>query len=127
MTDRISIGQLYPSPIPPGRKPVQGSPSANTNNGRSFQEILQDNVLRFSHHAEIRLQQRGIQLKPEQIAKLDSAVTHLAQKGANDSLIVMNDMALIVNVKSKTVITAMDGASMRNNVFTQIDSAVVIS
>jgi flagellar operon protein len=127
MTDRISVGQLYPSAIPPGRKPIQGSSSTNIPSGRSFQDILQDNVLRFSHHAEVRLQQRGIQLRPEQIAKLDSAVAHLAQKGANDSLIVMNDMALIVNVKSKTVITAMDGTSMKNNVFTQIDSAVVIS
>jgi flagellar operon protein len=40
---------------------------------------------------------------------------------------LLNDMALIINVKNRTVVTALDGASMKDNVFTQIDSAVIIS
>lgn len=129
MTDRIQVGQLYPAAAPLRKPLTAGSAAVSRTDagGRSFQEILRDQSLRFSHHAEVRLQQRGIELKPEQLAKLDTAIRQLAEKGAKDSLIVMNEMALIVNVKSKTVITAMDGASIRNNVFTQIDSAVVLS
>lgn len=39
----------------------------------------------------------------------------------------MKDMALIVNIPNRTVVTAMDGNAMKDNVFTQIDSAVIIS
>ena len=49
-----------------------------------------------------------------------------AQKGSQDSLILMNDTALVVSVKNRTVVTAMDGASMKDNVFTNIDSAVIV-
>lgn len=53
--------------------------------------------------------------------------TKSAAKGAKESLILMQDMAFIVNVKNRTVVTAMDSESMKDNVFTQIDSAVIIS
>jgi flagellar operon protein len=129
MNERISIGQLYPTTIPLGRKPNQApsNPQTVRHDGKSFQDYLQSQTVRFSHHAELRLQQRGIQFRPEQMAKLDSAVAHLAEKGARDSLIVMNDTALIVSIKNKTVVTAMDGSAMKDNVFTQIDSAFIIS
>jgi flagellar operon protein len=129
MNERMSIGQLYPTTIPIGHKPTQSpsNPQTIRHEGKSFQDYLQSQTVRFSHHAEIRLQQRGIQFRPEQMAKLNSAVTHLAEKGARDSLIVMNDTALIVNIKNKTVVTAMDGSAMKENVFTQIDSAFIIS
>lgn len=126
MTDQIKLGHLYPTTVPPAARksnvrPNQGSGSV------SFQNILDQSVLRLSNHAEHRLQQRGIQLKPEQMAKIESAVNQAAAKGAKDSLILMNDMALIVNVKNRTIVTAMDGSSMKDNVFTQIDSAVIIT
>jgi flagellar operon protein len=89
--------------------------------------MLQDQLVRFSHHAEVRLQQRGIQLQPEQLAKLESAIDKAAAKGAKDALMLLNGMALIVNIPNRTVVTALDGNSMKDNVFTQIDSAVVIS
>ena len=59
--------------------------------------------------------------------QLKSAVDKAAQKGARESLILMNnDLALVVSVTNRTVITAMDGASIRDNVFTNIDSAVIV-
>ncbi|GJM83470.1 hypothetical protein HMSSN139_59660 [Paenibacillus sp. HMSSN-139] len=73
------------------------------------------------------MEQRGIELKPEQLNKIESAIDSAAAKGAKDSLILLKDMALIVNVNNRTVVTAMDGSSMKDNVFTQIDSAVIIS
>jgi flagellar operon protein len=136
MNERLSVGQLYPGRVPlsPGTAGTNGT-SARTPAGRetttaagrpNFQELLQKE-LKLSHHAELRLEQRGIRLKPEQLDKIQSAVEKAAAKGAKDSLVLMNGMALIVNVKNRTIVTAMDGASMKDNVFTQIDSAIVIS
>lgn len=129
MTDRISIGQLYPSQIPPNVKNNRSSSTITQpgQNPKSFQQVLDEKFIRFSHHAEQRLQQRGIKLQPEQISKIETAIDKVAAKGAKDSLILIQDMALIVNVKSRMVVTAMDGSSMKDNVFTQIDSAVVVS
>lgn len=127
MTEKLTIGQLYPTPAAPSsRRGVVSQAPAGTH-GKSFETILQDNVLRFSHHAELRLKQRGIDLKPEQMAKIESAVDKAAAKGAKDTLILLNQTALIINVKNRTVVTAVDGANMTDNVFTQIDSAVIIS
>jgi flagellar operon protein len=128
MTDKISIGQLYPTTVTPAslRQPKPNLDKV-PQNGKSFQQIFNDKMVRFSHHAEQRLEQRGIQLQPEQMAKIESAVDKAAAKGAKDSLILFKDMAFIVNVKNRTIVTAMDGSSMQDNVFTQIDSAVVIT
>ncbi len=129
MTDRISIGHLYPnpaSPMPSMRTPVNNQ-SISISGKQSFQNILQDNIVRFSHHAEVRLQQRGIELKQDQLAKIESAIDKAAAKGAKDSLMLLGGMALIVNIPNRTVVTALDGSSIKDNVFTQIDSAVIIS
>lgn len=126
MTEQMKIGQLYPTPVPPGAARI-GKQNPGSTAGTSFQAILDRQVLKFSHHAEERLKQRGIDLKPEQMTKIEAAVDRAAAKGAKDSLLLMNDLALIVNVRSRTVITAMDGSQLKDNVFTQIDSAVVVN
>lgn len=128
MTEQIRIGQLYPAPVPPGAKRTTGAGAAqNSGAVKSFQQVLDDNVLRFSHHAELRLKQRGIVLQPEELLKMESAVDKAAAKGAKDSLLIMNDLAFIVNVRNRTIVTAMDGSQLQDHVFTQIDSAVVVS
>lgn len=128
MTDRIPIGRLYPNHLPLAMpRKVTTDASSQPPLNQSFKDVLQDKLVKFSHHAEVRLQQRGIHLHTEQLAKLESAIDKVAAKGAKESLILFKDMALIVNVKSRTVVTAMDGASVENNVFTKIDSAVIIS
>ena len=83
--------------------------------------------VKFSQHASQRLQTRNINLSNDQMNQLKSAVDKAAQKGARESLILMNnDLALVVSVTNRTVITAMDGSSIRDNVFTNIDSAVIV-
>lgn len=96
--------------------------------GSDFSQILGQKIdnVKFSQHAIERLQKRNISLDQEKLAKLNDAVNKAAQKGARESLVLMNDLALVVSVKNRTVITAMDGASMKNNIFTNIDSAVII-
>ncbi|NHN28378.1 TIGR02530 family flagellar biosynthesis protein [Paenibacillus agricola] len=125
MSELISVGQLYTGSIRhPHTKRTELLPK---NNESSFQEVLQSQMVHFSHHAEQRLQQRGIEFQPEQLAKIHAAIDHAASKGAKDSLMLINDTALIVNIKNRTVVTAMDEASMKNNLFTKIDSAVIIT
>jgi flagellar operon protein len=127
MTNRVSIGQLYPNSVP--TKPTKRAPTQSTTQtgNPSFQNLLQNQLVRISHHAEVRLQQRGIQIQPEQLTKIGSAIDQAAAKGAKDSLMLLGGMALIVNIPNRTVVTALDGNSMKDNVFTQIDSAVIIS
>ncbi|KPV60674.1 flagellar biosynthesis protein [Paenibacillus sp. A3] len=125
MTDRITVGRLFPNAVAP--QPVRRTDPEPRVQTTSFDTMLQNQLVRFSHHAEERLRQRGIQLGPEQLVKLNTAIDKAASKGAKDSLMLINDTALIVNIKNRTVVTAMDGASMKDNVFTQIDSAMIIS
>ena len=127
MSERLTIGQLYPSVTHPS---TLQRPSGTKNTvvpENSFENVLQRNLLKFSNHAAKRLEQRGITLGSRQLDQISSAVDQAAAKGSKESLILMKDMALIVSVANRTVVTAMDGSSMKDNVFTQIDSAVIIS
>lgn len=96
-----------------------------------FNSVLQTTVdrgmaLKFSAHAKERLALRNISLSEQDLARIDTAVNKAAAKGARQSLLVMQDMAFIVSVTNRTVITALDGGSMKENVFTNIDSAVIV-
>ncbi|ANS74004.1 flagellar biosynthesis protein [Paenibacillus yonginensis] len=128
MSDSFTVGRLYPGRLQPGSltQPAVKSNSSAAESSASFQNVLNQEMVRFSNHAAKRLEQRGIQLRPEQLGQIGQAIDDAAAKGSKDSLILMKDMAFIVNVGNRTVVTAMDGKSMKNNVFTQIDSAVII-
>jgi flagellar operon protein len=82
--------------------------------------------IKFSNHAIDRMQTRGVRFSPEDMKKLESAVEKAAAKGAKDSLVLMNNTALIVSVKNNTVVTVVDKNSLKENVFTNIDSTVVV-
>lgn len=129
MSNRVTIGSLYPLPARPADvRTSNGSSSAGRTSDKPFEQMLQEQQrqVKFSHHAAQRIQQRGISMPPETMTKLASAVDQAASKGAVDSLIVMPDVALIVNVPNRTVVTAMEHSQLSNTVFTQIDSAVIL-
>ncbi len=94
---------------------VTGSPLSTPTNG-----------IKFSNHAIERMQTRGISYTPERLQKLDEAVKKAAAKGSKDTLVLMDDSALIVSVKNNTVVTVMDKNNMKEHVFTNIDSTVMI-
>jgi len=128
MNDRFAVGQLSPGRTAPiqGLRSV-GRTAVAESESLSFQKLLDQQKLKFSHHAEQRLKQRGIALDPDQLDRIAGAVDQAAAKGARDSLVLFRDIAMIVSVPNRTVVTAMDGAAMKEHVFTQIDSAVVVS
>ena len=117
-------------PIQPIQKQTtRATAVAGQNTGGDFQQILSQTLsgVKFSQHASQRLQSRNINLDQTQIDQLQNAVDKAAQKGARESLILMNNnLAFVVSVTNRTVITAMDGSSIKDNVFTNIDSAVVV-
>jgi flagellar operon protein len=82
--------------------------------------------LKFSGHASQRLQDRKITLDQATMAKVNEAVDKAEAKGVEDTLVITKDAALIVSVKNRTVITALDRNSLSGNVFTNIDGAVVV-
>lgn len=87
---------------------------------------LPNEGVKFSNHAIERMKTRGISYSPEDITKLGDAIQRAAAKGSKDSLILMNDSALIVSVKNNTVVTVMDKNALKENVFTNIDSTIVM-
>jgi flagellar operon protein len=128
VSDKLLIGHLTTGRTAPIQGNRVGNRSGNqTTDSVSFSEVLDRQQLKFSHHAEQRLQQRGIKLLPDQLERITSAINQAAAKGAKDSLVLFKDIAMIVNVPNRTVVTAMDGNSMKEHIFTQIDSAVVVS
>ena len=101
----------------------------------SFEDVLrrqqervsgQDTELRFSKHASARLLSRGINLSAEQSARLEGGVEQAKAKGIQDSLVLVDSLAFIVNVPNRTVVTAMDQAETSSNIFTNIDGAVIM-
>ena len=111
-----SVGSSTPA------RPVDSGASK----GSSFEEILGQSELQFSKHAEKRLQSRHIQLSSEDLSQLTDAVGSLQKKGAQDSLVLMKELAFIVNVPSRTVVTAMAKDQMKEQVFTNIDSTILV-
>lgn len=102
---------------------------ANSRDSAAFKEILEkklesSNTIKFSKHAQDRLNSRSIMLSDKELNQLAEGVKKAEEKGARDSLIMLNDIAYVVSIKNKTVITAVDNNSLEERVFTNIDSAV---
>jgi flagellar operon protein len=123
-------------PTAPGTtKPADGTTrkgtasGANTAPGQSFAEVLEQaggsQPLQFSRHALARVQRRGIELDSTTLGRLSEGVGRAASKGSRDSLVLVDGTAFVVSVSNRTVITAVGSEQMKDNVFTNIDSAVI--
>ncbi len=119
------LGPLGPV-APQGRAapaPAAGAPS--------FADILaraqadQSSELKFSAHAQTRIASREIPVGPEDLQRIGGAIDRAATKGSRSSLILLDDAAFVVSVPNRTVITVVDKAGLKENVFTNIDSAVI--
>ena len=111
----------------------QRNPEKLQNQGFSFEEILnqkreasESSELKFSKHAAMRLENRNISLSEEQSLRLENGVQKASEKGIKESLVLIDSLAFIVNVPNKTVVTAMDQGESSDNIFTNIDGAVIM-
>ncbi len=106
-------------------KPVTKQPK-NDDFKKEFSDALANtSKLKFSNHALDRLTRRGVDISNQTVERLDNAITAAGKKGAGQSLVLLDEMAFLVSVKNRTVITAMETNNMKEGVFTQIDSAVI--
>ena len=107
-------------------RPKEDRPAAQPG---QFDALLQRELgqqpIRFSRHAQDRLRAGGNALNDGDVARLTSAVDKAAAKGSRDTLVLMDNTAFIVSVKNRTVITAVTGQRRQEDVFTNIDSAVI--
>ena len=129
MDNRLYLANQSIQPFQPSAVNRSLPTQSNTAVSGGFEQALNQAMggVKFSQHAIQRLQTRNINMSSTQMDQLKSAVDKAAEKGARESLILMNnDLALVVSVRNRTVITAMDGASIKDNVFTNIDSAVIV-
>lgn len=105
-------------------------PINNSKSAVSFDDVLKQisnkESVKFSKHAINRLSQRDITLTNEELEKINQAVTQAEGKGIREALILMDDKIFIANVKSRTIVTAADEKHLKENVFTNIDGAVII-
>lgn len=124
----LSIEQLTDRYLGNARRAVP----ARTAEGLSFEEILKQKSaegsgsLRFSKHALGRLSDRNIELSEGQLERLNDGARKAGQKGIRESLVIVDQLAFIVNVPNRTVVTAMDSTETTENIFTNINGAVII-
>lgn len=121
---------------------IQGNRPLNSNSGKSnltnsqnvnqktfeevFQNVQSNDDVKFSKHAKERIESRNIEIKIDDMEKINSAVDKAKSKGVNTALILMRDTAFIANTKNKTIITTVTKEQLKENVFTNIDGAVII-
>ena len=132
----MSAVTANPALIPPATPgPVSGSvlaaPPARASDvvsaARGFDAVLREQVtsVRFSQHALQRAERRGIELDQATLQRLDAGVARAQDRGARDAVVLVDGTAFVVSVRNRTVITAVDQEHMREQVFTNIDSAVI--
>ena len=106
---------------------VQNPAVLNQPETMSFRQVMENTAqtkeLHFSKHANMRLLARDIQLDPKQLERLEDGVAKAQGKGIRDSLVLIDNIALVVNITNKVVITAL---SQQDQVFTNIDGAVIV-
>ena len=108
-----------------GQQPAKPASTPQTVQGPSFSETLETvQGVRFSNHAQKRLQSREIYLDRDNVNRLSDAIDKAEKRGGKSSLVMVDDLAFIVNVPDRTVVTALDKNQRGEGVFTQIDSVV---
>ena len=114
-------------------KPRHSLPEKEQSGNISFGDLLKEKVneagsreLKFSKHASRRLMDRNINLSKEQIDRLQKGAQLSNRKGIKESLVLMDEYAFIVNTGSNTVVTAMEKDADGENIYTNIDGAVLV-
>ena len=115
------INQLLQTRTAPAVTPANVQPKS----GVEFNAILEDR-LKLSNHAKTRLQSRELNLDQEKWDRVLGGIDKAGAKGAKESLVMVDDVALVVSVRNRTVITAVSQQQLKDNVFTNIDSAVIV-
>jgi flagellar operon protein len=88
-------------------------------------ETQRQEDLTISQHAQKRLDSSQVKLSQDDMQRITGAVDKASAKGANQSLVMLDDLALVVSIRNRVVITAVDEARTKEGIFTNIDSVVI--
>lgn len=126
---RVLNGKLYPV----GNFPESSKPKTkvNSNTENAFKDIFKTEIdkkcnFTISNHAAQRLSDRNINFNEADMKNINEGINRASEKGSKDSLIIYKDVALVTSIKNRTIITAVDKESSKGNVFTNIDSVVLL-
>ncbi|MBD3182251.1 flagellar protein [Candidatus Poribacteria bacterium] len=99
-------------------------------NSKSFAQVLKNQrekaEVKLSAHAQKRLKQNNINISPQDITKISNAAAKAEKKGSRESLMLLRDLALVVNISNRTVITAVEKTRQKDKIFTNIDSTIIL-
>lgn len=117
----------------PDWKAKQPEGKVFTSSELTFEKLLKERLgeaekkeLQFSKHAAARVEQRGIEITSGLLNSLTDAVEKAREKGAKDVVVIGSQGAFIVNVPNNVIVTTMSPREMKENIFTNIDSAVIM-
>ena len=124
------------APLGAENAPKTTAKANGANSGASFAELLRARQgiaseaggspsIKFSAHAQTRIESRKIAFSASHLDRLQTAVQNAAGKGAKDALVLMDNLAMVVSIPNRTVVTVVDKDNLQQNVFTNIDSAVI--
>jgi flagellar operon protein len=132
ISDLQFSGRVQPlQPLKPPTAPKEDTASNSQAKNVNFGDLLQNNIeeqqkVRFSNHAIKRLQERSLILSQDLLERLNSGVQQLDEKGARNSLVLIDQTAYVVSVKNKTVVTAVNQSEEGKNIFTNIDGVAIV-
>jgi len=114
--------------LPIGKETQQVAQTAQTPETANFRSVMESvsantRTVQFSKHANMRLDARNIHLDGEQLRRVEDGIARAQGKGIRDSLVLVDNIALVVNITNKVVVTAL---SQQDQVFTNIDGAVIV-
>lgn len=123
----MNISELYRA-LGPIETPTRPDPKTplTPQEKTEFSKALQQEELQLSQHAETRIKSRAIPWTEALQKRISEGLDAAQAKGSREALILADDVAVIANVKSRTIVTAMDRAQLKERVFTNIDSAVLV-
>lgn len=106
-------------------------PNIKVNQSKNFEDVLKkiqsnNDEIKFSKHAIDRMNERDVKLDGDEVVKLEEAFKKAEEKGINEALILIGDKGFIASVRNKTVITTISNDKLKENVFTNIDGAVIL-
>jgi flagellar operon protein len=131
VTKLPSQKNVEPNKINPGEtsefKSLLDSTLEQSEGSESSQAQQLPKGLSLSTHAMKRLQERNMSIDKEEFQKLQTAIDRLKIKGGQDSLVITGKGAYIVDVPKNTIVTAIDKDSIGENVFTKIDSTILMN
>lgn len=111
---------------PTQEKPQVQKPVSGSSFGDVLNSIKSSEQVKFSKHAMERLNSRNIELTDDELSRINTGVDKAKSKGVRDALIMMDNKVFIASVSNKTIITAAMDEQLKDNVFTNIDGAVIV-